>query len=96
MVRRRLSLLNYKDKQMQSSRLGKLVRTLALATMLSLSLTACQTTGSDAINAGAGRPAVACQSFQPIYWSKQDTRPTQDQIVEHNAVYKRICNGKGK
>lgn len=35
--------------------------------------------------------AVACKSFKPIYWSAKDTRETQDQVVEHNAVYKELC-----
>lgn len=61
--------------------------------LLSLSLTACLTTGSDET-----RPVLTvntgCESFKAIYWSKKDTRKTQEQVVEHNAVYKKLCMDK--
>jgi hypothetical protein len=34
---------------------------------------------------------VACQAFQPITWSKQDTDDTLRQIKAHNAVYLTLC-----
>lgn len=57
--------------------------------MLSLSLTACQTMASGGINYNVA--TVACKAFKPISWSSKDTRETQDQVVEHNSVYKEIC-----
>ena len=33
----------------------------------------------------------ACKSFAPITWSKQDTLPTQRQVVAHNRAYDAIC-----
>lgn len=54
-----------------------------------LSLTACQQMVSGEIKFDVTE--VSCKAFKPITWSKQDTRETQDQIVEHNAVYVRIC-----
>lgn len=50
-----------------------------------LLMTSCQTMGS-------GVPSVACETFRPITWSKQDTKPTVRQIVGHNAVGKKLCN----
>ena len=52
----------------------------------------CVTTGSYATN----NTTVACGSpekktFKPIWWSKKDTKLTQKQIVEHNAVGKSLC-----
>jgi hypothetical protein len=38
---------------------------------------------------------VACQSFEPIYWSKKDTPKTVAQIKEYNAVGEKICPGWG-
>jgi hypothetical protein len=38
---------------------------------------------------------VACQSFEPIYWSGKDTPGTVTQVKEHNAVGASIC-GWGK
>lgn len=32
-----------------------------------------------------------CKSFKPITWSKQDTAPTQRQIVAHNKVFTTLC-----
>lgn len=34
---------------------------------------------------------VACQAFQPITWSKQDTDDTLRQVKAHNAVYLTLC-----
>lgn len=34
---------------------------------------------------------VACTSFQPITYSRHDTKETRRQIVGHNAAYAAIC-----
>ncbi len=41
--------------------------------------------------AHAAAIAVACGSFKPISSSRQDTIQTRDEIIEHNAVGKKIC-----
>jgi hypothetical protein len=64
------------------------VKMLLLAIMLSLNLTACRTMGSGEIDIST---KTACATFRSINWSKKDTRLTQAQIVEHNAVYKEYC-----
>ena len=64
-------------------------KTLAAATLLSLALTACQTTGSVATD-------PACKAFKPIAWSSLDTRGTQEQATEHNAVGVSVCGWKKK
>jgi hypothetical protein len=55
--------------------------------LVCLSLTACQTMGS----AGINLRSVPCENLNPIYWSKNDTRPTQEQITEYNGVYVAHC-----
>lgn len=87
---------------MQYMKLSKLAKRLSLITVMCLSLTACQTMGSDAEIEQAARAmgytsrGAACEAFDHIYWSKRDTRLTQEQIVEHNKVYTRLCGNKGK
>ena len=55
--------------------------------MLATNLASCQMTGSGAID-----PAlVACASFKPVYWSKNDTTATVAQVKENNAAYKELC-----
>jgi hypothetical protein len=39
---------------------------------------------------------VACASFRPVYWSKNDTDKTIAQIKEHNAAITAICPGYTK
>jgi len=34
---------------------------------------------------------VACSSFEPIYWSGDDTAETVSQIKGHNAAGKALC-----
>jgi len=34
---------------------------------------------------------TGCAAFKPISWSKQDTRETAEQIIEHNAVWNALC-----
>ena len=55
-----------------------------------LLLTGCQQT------TGSGVRSVACESFKPITWSKQDTRPTVRQVVGHNATGVALCKWKAK
>lgn len=57
--------------------------------LLLLGLTACQTTGS-------GGTEIACRSFQPFDWSKEDTLHTQKQARGHNAVGVRLCGWRGR
>lgn len=73
----------------------KLAMRSVVAMLACLALTACQTTGSGGINAPETK-AVPCAALSPIYWSKGDTRETQDQVTEFNAVGARVCGWKGK
>lgn len=73
----------------------KPVKISAVAILACLTLTACQTTGSGGINA-PGMKVVPCAALSPIYWSKGDTRETQDQVTEFNTVGARVCGWKGK
>lgn len=70
------------------ARLANLLMLLLLATVIA----GCKTTDS----AGATDAVrVACQSFQAIYWSKNDTPETVKQVKEHNAAGKAICGWGG-
>lgn len=73
----------------------KLAIRSVVAMLACLGLTACQTTGSGGIDAPAAK-VVPCAALSPIYWSKGDTRETQDQATEYNAVGARVCGWKGK
>ena len=53
--------------------------------LLGLLLAGCQTDG-------AALPSVSCKVFNPITWSKKDTKPTIRQIVGHNAAYVKLCD----
>lgn len=66
----------------------KPVLKLGLVLLLSLQLTACQTMGSG----GTKVVDTFCLTYKPISWSKSDTRLTQEQIVEVNAIWKKRCN----
>jgi hypothetical protein len=57
-----------------------------------LLLSACQTTASVATEPPG--VSVACQVFQPIYWSKTDTPETQKQARAHNAAGVSLCKWK--
>jgi len=46
------------------------------------------TTGEDSVR-------VACSSFEPIYWSSNDTAETVSQIKGHNAAGKALCGWGG-
>ena len=52
--------------------------------LMSSQISACKTTGSVVTN-------VDCEIFQPVKWSKKDTLRTVEQIKEHNAVWRSIC-----
>jgi len=39
---------------------------------------------------------VACQSFKPVYWSKNDTPQTVAQIKENNAAGAALCGWGSK
>lgn len=67
---------------------------LPLIFAASLSLTACQMTGSAVTEPVAVPKAIPCSSTGPIYWSKNDTRGTQEQAVTHNKVFKDVCTGE--
>ena len=70
---------------MRSQPLSKLGKPLLLLT-ITLSMAACQTTGS----VGTSK-SVSCVAFKPIYWSKLDTLDTQKQVTEHNAAWSALC-----
>ena len=40
-----------------------------------------------------GRPAGAtfCDTAAPIYWNKNDTRRTKEQVDTHNRIGKALC-----
>lgn len=50
-------------------------------------LASCATTDSGGISAAM----VACGSFKPVYWSKNDTTATVAQVKENNAAGKALC-----
>lgn len=59
--------------------------------LLCLLLAACQMTGSAATKSVTTSGATFCEVAKVISWSSKDTRETQDQITEHNAVGKELC-----
>lgn len=69
-----------------SQKQSKLVALFVLTSLLTLNGCA-TTTGS----AGTTDASVACQSFEPIRWSVQDTDQTISQVKEHNAVWRALC-----
>ena len=34
---------------------------------------------------------TSCSAYSPITWSSKDTRPTAEQVIEHNGVYRALC-----
>ena len=36
-------------------------------------------------------PDTYCQIAKPVYWSRNDTRQTKEQVDRHNRVWKRLC-----
>lgn len=56
-----------------------------------ISLAGCATTAAEIPGTGA----TFCQLDKPIYWSKNDTRMTKEQVDTHNRVGKKVC-GWGK
>ena len=60
--------------------------------LISLSLTACQTMGlGETKTDGMLDKKALCSIYNPIKWSKKDTRYTQEQVVEANKVWKKVC-----
>ena len=66
--------------------------------LVSLSLTACQTTGlgeiRNLISSGAvdkETVALYCNTYKPVLWSKHDTKDTQKQNVANNKIWKSFC-----
>ncbi len=59
--------------------------------LLLVSVTACQTMGSDVTRGANLSVPVACLAFQPIRWSSKDTLETQKQARGHNAVGVSLC-----
>lgn len=53
-----------------------------------LATAGCQTTGT------AGTD-VSCRAFEPITWSKSDTRETVREVRGHNAAWAAICAKRG-
>jgi starvation-inducible outer membrane lipoprotein len=60
-----------------------------LGLALAMALAGCET-------APQGKPtsSAACEIFEPISWSRLDTKPTQASIREHNAAGKAACKWK--
>lgn len=50
-------------------------------TISSVAISGCSTVPTDA----------SCKAFSPITWSKNDTVPTQRQVIAHNKAYLAIC-----
>ena len=42
----------------------------------------------------ASNGATFCQIYQPVYWSKTDTRRTKEQVDSLNRVWKELCKSK--
>ena len=61
--------------------------TLCGLILLATPLASCATTDSGGISAAM----VACGSFKPVYWSKNDTTATVAQVKENNAAGKALC-----
>ena len=59
----------------------------AAALAAGLMLSSCQTM----VSSGPGPELVACQSFEPVTWSANDTPKTIRNIKEHNAAWSAIC-----
>lgn len=60
--------------------------------ILTLALSACQTTASVATDPAPVN--AVCLAFKPIYWSKNDTLETQKQARGHNAAGVAMCGWK--
>jgi hypothetical protein len=70
----------------------KLIALALLGLLLLTPLGGCQTLSLSRTTASAGtRGATFCQVAKPFYWSKKDTRMTQEQAVSHNSVFRTLC-----
>lgn len=66
------------------------------AMLLAMLLAGCQATNlSQMTGLNEISKAPFCSVAEPLRWSGKDTRETQNQAVEHNAVGKELC-GWGK
>lgn len=45
---------------------------------------------------GLQETSVACDAFNPVYWSHKDTQETIRQIVGNNAAGAKLCPGYEK
>ena len=61
---------------------------------LSLLLTACQMTATGETKLAEESVKLYCELYDPVEWSKRDTRETQEQNVANNKVYTRFCKRK--
>lgn len=60
--------------------------------LLCHAVAACQTTDGGGIEMTAAPiRSVPCASLRPIFWSHRDTRETQEQATEDNAVKAKSC-----
>jgi len=71
---------------MQKNHSKKLVKRIALASVLSMMLTACAMTRTEEINTD-----VVCDTQCEVWWSYLDTAETIVQVRENNAVYAALC-----
>ena len=63
----------------------KLILLLALGVMLSLMLTACETTPTAEVI------DTSCSAFKTISWHNSDTPQTINEIRKHNAAWRALC-----
>lgn len=64
------------------------IKPLTLGFALALALAGCETAPTHPST------AAACNIFEPIGWSRLDTKPTQAAVREHNAAGKAACGWK--
>lgn len=59
--------------------------------LLTVTVTACQTT-TDTASTKSDNVRLACATFQPHKWSKDDPEWRIRQERAHNAAYEELCN----
>lgn len=62
--------------------------------VLMVALAGCSTGNTGAISIAGASDQWICFAFRPIFWSRQDTDRTRDQIVQHNAAWEALCGDK--
>lgn len=72
----------------------QLARKRASATLVCLLVASCQTMGSGAIDPKSSA-LLFCDAMTPFRWSREDTRQTQEQATEINAIGVRECHWEG-